>query len=82
MNDGDDATLCHVEFQGIGEFIELDFGEGGKKVNRIRVIHRPSYYYYAVGVTLYALDNHRRVLFKHTWTTPPVGEENFSVNQQ
>jgi hypothetical protein len=53
--------------KGYENYMELDFGEGGRRMNRVRVVHHRADMEHASGVTLRALDDSRGVVFEYVF---------------
>jgi hypothetical protein len=64
LNDGNVATYCATE-QGPNNMMELDFGEGGKKMNRVRLVHSVGGMDRSNGVALSAIDPKGIILFQY-----------------
>lgn len=73
MNDGLTTTITTTD-AAPNAYLELDFGEGGKEVDRIRVVHwLASAVYQPIvskrlnGVALLVMDSDRNIIFQYTF---------------
>ena len=69
LNDGNDSTFGMTMNQN-GAYMELDFGVGGKKTDRVRVTHITGVNWVTRGngVTLYVMDDDRNIILQHTFS--------------
>ena len=78
LNDGDESTSCYA-MNDPNAYMELDFGVGGQEMNRVRVVHSKDVLSRANGVTLYAMDDARRVLLEYTFKDVTETSAEFAI---
>ena len=66
LNDGVSHTTARTN-KGGANYMELDFGEGGRRMNRVRVVHHRADMERVNGVTLRAMDGSRGVMFEYVF---------------
>lgn len=63
-------------------YMELDFGSAGRRMNKVRVMHRFAEIRRSNGMTLEAKDPMGKVVFRHTFTgitTVSRGTDTFNM---
>ena len=66
LNDGNVSTYGATE-QGLNNIMELDFGDNGKQMNRVRVVHCTGAMDRSNGVAVSAIDTKGTVLFQYAF---------------
>ena len=65
LNDGLSHTACRTN----EKYVELDFGEGGRRMNRVRTVHRRADMDRVHGVTLRAMNEDGGLVFEYMFPT-------------
>lgn len=79
LNDDNEGTFCAVDCANPLSHMELDLGEGGKMIDKVRMVIRDGYQHRQNGVILYVMGNERNIIFQYTLVSPVSNIFEFTI---